>query len=260
MKQKPYLSVVIPAYNEMKNLKTGVLDGIIPYLNQQNYDYEIILSDDGSTDGTTQALEEFAQQNQFVKVLKNPHKGKAPTVKAGMLAAQGEWRLFTDFDQSTPISELEKLLPCTKQDYEVVIGSREMVGSIRDEEPWYRHLMGRGFNILVQILALPGILDTQCGFKLFSAQATEALFSALKIYNGQKERTDAFTGAFDVELLFLAQKMGFKIREVPIEWHHHKTDRVSPIKDSLRMLIDIIRIRLAQLKGTYRLEAKQTAS
>lgn len=249
---RPFLSVVIPAYNEMKNLKAGALNEVINYLQQQKYGWEVILSDDGSSDGTTEKLADFAQNHNQVKLLKNPHRGKAPTVKAGMLNAQGEWRLFTDFDQSTPISELEKLLPFIEQGYEIIIGSREMEGSIRDEEPWYRHLMGRGFNILVQFLALPGIRDTQCGFKLLSTAATNELFSSLKIYNGQDERTDAFTGAFDVELLFLARRKGYQIAEVPIEWHHHETDRVDPIKDSLRMLLDIIRIRLAQLTGAYR--------
>src|SRR5690606_16340958 len=107
----------------------------------------------------------------------------------------------------------------------------EMVGAQRDKEPFHRHLMGRGFNILVQILAIPGILDTQCGFKLFSAAATEKLFNKLYVYGDQKERSDAFTGAFDVELLFLARKYGFTIREVPIRWKHNETNRVSPIKD-----------------------------
>ncbi len=249
---QPYLSVVVPAYNEMKNLKAGALNEVITYLENKDLSWELVLSDDGSDDGTTEKLAKFADDHPQVKLVENPHRGKAPTVSSGMLAAQGQWRLFTDFDQSTPLSEIEKLLPYIKQDYEIIIGSRELEESIRDEEPWYRHLMGRGFNILVQILALPGIRDTQCGFKLFSAKATQELFPALKVYHGQAERTDAFTGAFDVELLFLARKKGYKIAEIPIEWHHRETDRVDPIKDSLRMLVDIIKIRLAQLTGAYR--------
>lgn len=246
----PYLSVVIPSYNEIKNLKRGVLDEVLVYLKKQDYDWELILSDDGSTDGTTQELSSFAQKDKRIKVIKNKHAGKAPTVKSGMLAAQGEWRLFTDMDQSTPLSEVEKLLNYTKK-YQVVIGSREMIGSKREKEPWYRHLMGRGFNILVQIIALPGILDTQCGFKLFSAEATETLFPKLYIYGGNEARQDAFTGACDVELLYLAKKFSFSIREVPIEWHHRETERVSPIKDSLRMLRDIILIRMADWRNKY---------
>ncbi|MBU0578648.1 glycosyltransferase family 2 protein [Patescibacteria group bacterium] len=252
MPNKPYLSVVIPSYNEIDNLKNKVLEKVIDYLKNQDYTWEVILTDDGSEDGTLQKLHQFAKKYPQVKVLENIHAGKGPVVKAGMLAALGEWRLFTDFDQSTPLSEIEKLWPRTKQDNEVIIGSREMVGSVRDEEPWYRHLMGRGFNILVQILAIPGILDTQCGFKLFSAQATKLLFNKLYIYGQQEQRSDAFTGAFDVELLFIAKKHGLKICEVPIEWHHHESDRVDPIKDSLRMLRDIIWIRIADLKGKYK--------
>lgn len=251
---KPYLSVVIPSYNELKNLQDGRLDEVISYLTNQDYEWEVILTDDGSRDGTVAELEAFAAKHPRVKLLKNIHAGKGPTVKAGMLAAEAQWRLFTDFDQSTPISEIEKLLPHAEQGYDVVIGSREMVGSVRDDEPWYRHLMGRGFNILVQFLAIPGILDTQCGFKLFSAPATEVLFPALKIYGQQRQRGDAFTGAFDVELLFLANKYGYKIREIPIVWHHRETNRVSPIKDSLRMLSDIIKIRIAEVRGLYRLK------
>lgn len=246
-----FLSVVIPSYNELKNLKRGVLNEVIEYLQKQSYKWELILTDDGSTDGTTQALEEFAAKHKGVKVIKNIHAGKSPTVRSGMLAAEGKWRLFTDFDQSTPISEVEKLFKYSEEGYDVVIGSREMVGALRDKEPFYRHLMGRGFNIIVQILAIPGILDTQCGFKLFSDKATEKLFRSLVVYGGQNERSDAFTGAFDVELLFLAKKYGYKIREVPIIWKHNITNRVSPVKDSLRMLRDIIRIRLADFSGKY---------
>lgn len=245
-----YLSVIIPSYNEKKNISRGVLDQIAQYLQQQDYQWEVILSDDGSTDGTIKDLEEFCKKHKGFKVLKNIHAGKGPTVQAGMLAATGEWRLFTDFDQSTPLKEVQKLLSYSNA-FDVIIGSREIVGATRDKEPWYRHLMGRGFNLLVQLMAIPGILDTQCGFKLFSAEAADTLFSNLEIYGRQKERTDAFTGAFDVEALFLAKKYNFKIREVAILWKHFETDRVSPVKDSLRMLIDIMKIRLAELRGKY---------
>lgn len=251
MLMQPFLSVVIPSYNEKRNLERNVLDEVILYLEKQPYEWEVLLSDDGSTDGTVELLEAFAQKHPQVRVLKNIHAGKAPTVTAGMLAAQGAWRLFTDFDQSTPISEIEKFLGYANDGYDVIIGSREMIGSKRDKEPFYRHLMGRGFNILVQILAIPGILDTQCGFKLFSQAATEALFTKLSVYGETKERNDAFTGAFDVELLYLAKKYGFEIREVPIVWKHNFTDRVSPVKDSLRMLRDIVRIRMADLNKKY---------
>ncbi len=251
MLKTPRLSVIIPSYNEKRNLRRHVLDEVLAYLNQQSYAWEIVLSDDGSTDGTLADLNRFAQKDRRIRVVANAHMGKAQTVRQGMLLAKGEWRLFTDFDQSTPIEEIKKLWQYTPRGYEVIIGSREMIGSRRDEEPWYRHLMGRGFNLLVQTLAVPGILDTQCGFKLFSASATEILFQRLQVYGLQAKYKDAFTGAFDVELLFLAYKLGLKVKEVPIEWQHHQTNRVSPLKDSLRMFRDILRMRLAFMKGKY---------
>ncbi len=247
---KPFLSIVIPSYNEQHNLSRGSLNEVLSYLFQQSYEWELILSDDGSIDGTAEKLSEIAASDKRIKLLANPHRGKGPTVTAGMLEATGKWRLFTDFDQSTPLKEVEKLLAWTSS-YQVIIGSREVEGALRDKEPFYRHLMGRGFNFLVQILATPGIQDSQCGFKLFSATATDFLFSNLQVYQVNKERLDPFTGAFDVELLFLAQKYNYKIKEAPILWQHHETNRVSPIKDSIRMLADIIKIRIADLMNKY---------
>lgn len=247
---KPFLSVVIPSYNELKNINRQVLDQVLSYLKKQNYEWEVLLSDDGSTDGTTQKLHEFAKKDKRVKVVENIHAGKGPTVQSGMLKAEGEWILFTDFDQSTPLSEIEKLFAFQKT-HQVIIGSREITGARRDKEPLHRHIMGKGFNILVQTLAIPGIYDTQCGFKLFRRDACQEIFSKLVVYGRSKERHDAFTGAFDVEALFLARKNGYKVQEVPIVWHHNETDRVSPIKDSLRMLTDIIKVRIADFSGKY---------
>lgn len=245
-----YLSVILPSYNEMKNIKRGVLDEVYNFLKEFPKSWELILSDDGSSDGTKIALSEFAKKDQRIKFLANHHRGKGPTVSAGMLAAEGEWRLFADFDQSTPLKEVNSLLKYSDQ-YQVVFGSREIIGAQRQKEPFYRHLMGRVFNLVVQTLAVPGMLDTQCGFKLFSKDATKALFPKLYVYSGKKERRDAFTGAFDVELLYLAKKYKFKIREVPVIWQHHATDRVNPIKDSFLMFLDIMRIKLADLSGKY---------
>lgn len=248
---KTFLSVVIPSYNEKKNINRGVLEKVVEYLQQQTYTWEIILTDDGSTDGTQAFLEQFAQSHKNVTFLANPHGGKGPTVAAGMLAAQGEYRLYTDFDQSTPISDIEKMWPYIEDHEDIVIGSRAVQGARRDDEPWYRHIMGKGFNFVVQIFALPGISDTQCGFKLFSQQATEDLFPRLVVY-ARKERQDAFTGAFDVELLYLAKKKKYSIAEVPVLWIHNESDRVNPVKDSIRMFIDILKIRGTDLLGHYR--------
>lgn len=249
---QPFLSIIIPSYNELVNLQAGVLDEVSDFLKRQKYSWEVILSDDGSSDGTSEALDQLVTRYYGWQVLHNPHRGKAATVSAGMLAATGQWRLFTDFDQSTPISEVVKLLDKTTQGYQIVIGSREGEGARRDQEPWIRHLMGRVFNLVVRVMTVPKIQDTQCGFKLFSATATDKLFPNLKVYGGQTPRQDAFTGAFDVELLFLGRRQGLKIAEVPITWRHRHTDRVSPIKDSFRMFRDVLRIRLAAWQGVYK--------
>lgn len=249
--KKPiFLSIIIPSFNEKKNLSLGVLEKVATYLAKQKYSYEIILSDDGSTDGSLEVLAAFVKKHPHFRLLANQHAGKGPTVTAGMLAARGQWRLFTDFDQSTPLSEIEKLLPSTV-DHQIVIGSRAAAGAKREKEPWYRHVMGFGFNILTRIIILPGILDSQCGFKLFSKRATEKIFPRLHIYGSRSRARDAFTGAFDVELLFLARKNKFTIAEIPVLWQHAHSDRVSPVKDSVRMLRDIIRIRLASWRGQY---------
>ena len=247
---KPRLSVVIPSYNERKNFDRGILDEVVSWLAKQPYTWEVILTDDGSTDGTRELLQQFADQHENVICLLNKHGGKGPTVMAGMLSATGEYRLFSDFDQSTPIAEVSKMWPYTIEGNDIIIGSRAVQGAKRDKEPWYRHAMGKVFNLVVQIFALPGIQDTQCGFKMFTADAVETLFPKLVIYKN-RERRDAFTGAFDVELLYLAKKHGYSIAEVPVLWKHNESDRVNPIKDSIRMFIDILRIRLADLMGRY---------
>lgn len=243
------ISIVIPAFNEAANLAGDKLDRVYEYLGKRNQSFELIIADDGSTDSTLETLKNWAQNKPEVSILPLTHRGKGPTVQKAMLTAQGKVRLFTDFDQSTPIEEFEKLWSSYNQGYDVAIGSREIPGAKRDDEPWYRHLMGKVFNLVVQILAVRGIKDTQCGFKLFSARATEALFPRLKVTILPK--ADAFTGAMDVELLFLARKRGFKIKEVPITWKHVQSLRVSPIKDSIRMFVEVIKIRWAYLRGDY---------
>ncbi len=246
------LSVILPSYNEEQNIKAGVLNQVYDFLSHRTKSWELILSDDGSTDSTPQLLDAFAISHPQVKVLHNHHAGKAATVRTGMLAARGEWRLFSDFDQSTPLSEVDKLMKYVDS-YQVVIGSREGAGAAREKEPWYRHLMGRVFNLAVRIIAVPAIKDTQCGFKLFSAQACQDLFQRLYVYGPSQRFKDAFTGSFDVELLFLARKMQYQVKEVPIIWRHRATNRVSPIKDSVRMFRDILRVRWADLRGMYHL-------
>lgn len=245
------LSVVIPAYNEVENLNKNVLEDADEYLKSKKYDWEVIVVDDGSTDATAEKLAAWIKSRPGWQLIKNPHQGKAQAVKTGVLKAGGDYVLFTDFDQATPLSEVEKLLPFMKKDYQVAIGSREVKGSQRLNEPFYRHLMGKVFNLAVQLIAIGGIHDTQCGFKLFTGQAAKDLFNALTVYGNGIEK-QAFTGAFDVELLYIAQKRGYKIAEVPVSWSHVKTVRVNPIRDSVRMFLDVLRIRLTDSSGGYR--------
>lgn len=248
---RPLLSVIIPAYNELENFKAGKLDQVDQFLDAENFDWEVIVVDDGSKDGTVEAIRSWVASKPHWKLIANPHHGKAKTVETGMSAARGMYRLFTDFDQATPIEEVRKVLAAFKKGADVVIGSREIKGASRHKEPIIRHVMGRVFNALVQFLALRGISDSQCGFKAFTAEATEDLFGRLVVYKNHSSQ-DAYTGAFDVELLFLARKKPLKIVEIPVAWNYVDTSRVNPLKDSIRMLTDIVRIRLAYLQGRYR--------
>lgn len=246
------LSVVLPSYNELRNIKLGLLDEVYSYLKSRPNTWELILSDDGSTDGSTKLLDDFAKKHSGVRVLHNVHRGKGPTVLSGMRDAKGTYVLFSDFDQSTPISDVELLLAYAKDGYDVAIGSREGKGAAREKEPFHRHLMGRIFNLCVQLLAVRGIADTQCGFKLFTKKAFERLDKAVVIYKGEHTRRSAFMGAFDVELLFLARKMRMQIAEVPVQWKYMQTRRLDPLKDSIQMFADLIRIRTTDLLGKYK--------
>ena len=201
MKKQPYLSIVIPAYNEMSNFKAGVLDELWKALGNQSFSWEAILVDDGSTDGSVKEFRKYVEDKESFYLIENEHMGKAGTVAAGIEKAEGKYILFTDFDQATPFSEFEKLKPYLKKGYQVVIGSREVAGALREKEPLYRHLMGRGFNFGIRLLTVRGIADTQCGFKTFEAKAAKRLFKSLRVYRPAKI-SSAFTGAFDVELLF----------------------------------------------------------
>ena len=251
MTDKPYFSVIIPAYNEEPNFKKGTLDEVPKYLEKQDYSYEILIVDDGSDDNTAKLADAFAKKYKNVRVIKNPHQGKAETVKTGVEKANGELILFTDFDQATPLSEAEKLLPYFP-DYDIVIGSRQLPGAKREKEPIHRHLMGLVFNLIVQLIAVRGIWDTQAGFKCFKSQPAKELFKQLKVYGQGKKVQGALVTAFDVELLFIAKKRGYKIKEIPIIWHHVATSRVNPLKDSLRMFRDVVKIRLNDFKGVYK--------
>ena len=245
------LSVIIPAYNEAANFKIGKLEEVDDYLGTQSYGWEVIVVDDGSRDDTAALVAAWIKGKPRWRLIKNSHHGKAKTVETGMLEATGQIRLFTDFDQATPIQEVTQVIDRFSQGFDVVIGSRELKGASRQKEPLIRHLMGRVFNLFVQIIALHGISDSQCGFKAFSWVATQDLFGHLVVYKNHQV-ADAYMGAFDVELLFLARKRGYKTAQIPVSWKYVDSVRVNPAKDSIRMLLDLFKIRIAYLLGRYR--------
>ena len=231
----PFLSIVIPAYNEEDRLEP-TLERIHAFLTEQDFSWEMIVVDDGSTDGTSALAERFfSDMKENARVLNNPgNKGKGYSVRAGMLDAKGEWVLMSDADLSTPIEEVLKLLEIT-QSHPVVIGSRGMKESLLEERlPLYRETMGKIFNLMVQTIALPGIQDSQCGFKLFSGQAAKEVFS----------RTTIEGFGFDVECLFVARRLGYSIGEVPIRWINHPASKVHAIRDSARMAGDLFKVRM----------------
>jgi len=252
---KVYLSVVIPSFDEMANLQKGVLDKVDHFLSRKKFKYEVIVVDDGSTDGSIEFVEKFVKDNSNFRLIKNPHLGKARTVTKGVLSAKGQYILFTDMDQATPIEEIDKLLPYfnpSNAGFDIVIGSRN---STRKGSPWTRILMARGMMFLRRfMIGIREISDTQCGFKMFRHDVAKKLFAKIaSLHSKQTEITGSSVSAgFDVELLYLAEKLGYKIKEVPVNWLYVETRRVNPIKDSIEGLIELIRIKVNDIKGKYK--------
>ncbi|MCU0492372.1 MAG: glycosyltransferase family 2 protein [Chloroflexaceae bacterium] len=243
----PHLSIVIPAYNEERRLPP-TLAQIGAYLARQPYRAEVLVADDGSSDSTAQ----LAENTPDVRVLRLDHRGKGFAVRAGALAARGDYVLLCDADMAVPMEEWDKLAPYLSQGYDVVIGSREGLGARRQGEPWHRHVMGRVFNMIVQTVALRGIQDTQCGFKALSREAAQSLFRRVRIYGEDAPPVQgAAVTAYDVELLYLARRVGYRIAEVPVTWNYGTETKVDPLRDSLRNLRDVLRVRLNALQGRY---------
>jgi dolichyl-phosphate beta-glucosyltransferase len=234
------VSIVIPAYNEEARLD-GTLSELITFLDRQSWDWEIRVVDDGSADGTCAVVERRAATTPRLVLQREPHRGKGGAVKAGLLAATKAFRFICDADLSMPVSELPRFLPPQIGDFDVAIGSREGHGARRIGEPLRRHLAGRVFNYLVQQLSVPGIEDTQCGFKMFTASAVEAIFPLVTV--------DGW--AFDIEVLCIAQAKGLRIVEVPIEWHYRRESQLSLLRDGARMLRELLQIRARAKSGRY---------
>jgi dolichyl-phosphate beta-glucosyltransferase len=239
----PKLSIIIPCYNEEKRLPS-TFEEILRYMEGFPYTWELLICDDGSKDATVAYGKEMrAQHGDHIRVIEAPgNMGKGAATRRGMLAAYGKYRLFTDADNSTPIEEVEKLLlALKKRRAHVAIGSRALKQSqLEVRQPWHREMMGRTFNAVVQNIATPGIRDTQCGFKLFTAEATEQLFG--------HQQLNGFS--FDVEILYLARRFRYPTVEVPIRWINNEESKVSPVKDSLRVFRDVLTIRWIHRKTT----------
>ncbi|RMG95604.1 MAG: glycosyltransferase family 2 protein [Chloroflexi bacterium] len=232
--------MIIPAYNEGRRLPK-TLPGVVTFVQAQSYTTEVIIVNNNSSDNTRAIADEFAAQYPFIRVMDEPTQGKGAAVRTGMLAATGEYLFIADADFSMPVEEVNKFLPPNLSDYDVAIGSREAPGAKRFNEPHYRHLMGRVFNFYVKVLAVPGFQDTQCGFKCFRREVARDLFSTQII--------DGF--AFDVEVLFIALRRGYRIVEVPINWYHRTNSRVNPIRDTFNMIREVLRIRWNGWNGRY---------
>lgn len=227
--------MIVPAYNEERRM-LPTLRRMAEYFAAQPYSWTVTVVSDGSTDLTPRIVQEFADGHpQFRLIAYAPNRGKGHAVRRGMLEAEGEWLLFSDADLATPIEEVEKLLAAVRDGAEIAIGSRPLRESrLEIRQPLYREMAGRLFNVIVQLLAVKGIRDTQCGFKLFREDAAREVF--------RRSRIDGF--GFDFETMMIARDLGYRIVEVPIRWAHQEGSKVRLLRDGARMIGDLLRLRL----------------
>ncbi len=245
------LSLVIPAYNEETRLP-ATLQAVVDYLSAQPYSWEVIVADDGSEDATPAIVAEWCQRDARVRHLRLPHRGKAVAVREGILASGGRIVVFTDADLSTPIEYLEPARALLRDEWDIVIGSREGAEARRIGEPLHRHLMGRVFNRIVQLLVVPGLEDTQCGFKAFRAEVARDLFSRSLLYhNGLGAARGPLVTGFDVEILYLARRRGYRLAVLPIVWRHVEGSKVRPGIDAVLMVRDVVTVWVNSLLGRY---------
>ena len=237
---QPFLSIIIPAHNEARRLPPS-LEKIDAFLDTQPFAAEVLVVENGSIDDTLGIAESYAEKMPRLRVLHEDLRGKGLAVRRGMLAASGEYRFLCDADLSMPIEQITRFLPPELDGFDIAIGSREVAGSVRYDEPWYRHQIGRVFNTMVRWVLLPGLQDTQCGFKCFRGDVAEKIFP-LQILTGM---------SFDAEVLYIARKFGYTIREIPIDWYFDPDSRVRLVGDSMRMGLDLISIRLKAARGRY---------
>jgi glycosyltransferase involved in cell wall biosynthesis len=240
MNKNPLLSLIIPAYNEGARLPQ-TLPQVAEFVAAQPFGSEVIVVNNNSHDNTREIAQEFTKQYPYMRVLDERRQGKGAAVRTGLLAAVGDYLFMADADFSMPVEEIAKFLPPQLSGYDIAIGSREAPGAVRYNEPEYRHFMGRVFNFYVKLLAIPGLEDTQCGFKCFRRDVALELLSYQTIEGW----------AFDVELLYIALRRGYRIVEVPVHWYYRSNSRVSPIRDTVDMIREVLRIRFNNWNGRY---------
>ena len=234
-----FLSIIIPAHNEESRLP-DTLEQVFRFLDRQSFESEVLVVENGSRDNTFEVARQFAESHANFRVMQS-EKGKGAAVRRGMLEASGEYRFMCDADLSMPVEEIEKFIPPALEAFDVAIASREAVGAVRHNEPWYRHLGGRGINYIIQFLILPGLNDTQCGFKCLRAEVAQEIFTR-QTMNGW---------SFDIEMLHLARRRHYRVCEIPIHWYYHPETKVSAMRDALRMIVDIFRIHVNAWRGLY---------
>ncbi len=235
-----FLSIIIPAYNEETRLP-DTLNKVGSFLDTQTYTSEVLIVNNNSTDKTEEVIKDFCSRYPNMQSLFEEEPGKGAAVRCGMFHAQGEFAFMCDADLSMPIEKLNNFLPPQLEGIEIAIASREAPGSIRYHEPHFRHLGGRLMNWLIQLFILPGLNDTQCGFKCFSAKAAKDLFNCQTLPGW----------SFDIELLYIARQRGYKIQEIPIPWYFHQESKVNAVRDALQILMDIQTIHRNSHQGIY---------
>lgn len=236
----PFLSIIIPAHNE-ENRLPNTLGQIYRFMEKQDFPYEVIVVENGSTDRTYEIAREYVDKYENYHVFRNEQRGKGLAIQRGVQEAGGEYLFMCDADLSMPVEEISKFIPPQLKEVDIAIASREAPGSVRIHEPQYRHITGRVFNTLIRLLVLPGLQDTQCGFKCIRAGVASDIFPY-----------QTLTGwAFDVELLYIARRHGYRVVEIPIHWYFNADSKISVLRDSLRMFLDLLQIRRNARRGLY---------
>jgi glycosyltransferase involved in cell wall biosynthesis len=236
----PFLSIIIPAHNEANRLP-DTLEQVFGFLQKQTFTSEVIVVENGSSDKTFEIAQGFAAQHANLRVIQNDWRGKGLAIQRGVKEATGEYLFLCDADLSMPIAEISKFIPPQLQNVDIAIASREAPGAVRYHEPYYRHFTGRVFNTLIRLLVLPTLQDTQCGFKCIRADVARDIF-----------RYQTLTGwAFDVEMLFIARHHRYQFVEIPIHWYFNADSKISVLRDSLRMFLDLLVIQRNARRGLY---------